>query len=96
MTGLSTPWHTRQSTEVEQELGTSLETGLDITGMETDGPERMVVPVEDAGKQIVEAITHDKRRTLIGYDATTMWWANRVSPDLASNLIYQGMKDLLQ
>lgn len=28
MTGPSTPWHTRQSTEVEQELGTSLETGL--------------------------------------------------------------------
>lgn len=79
-------------------IGTNIagNSGLDISGMETDGPERTVVPVEEAGKQIVEAITHDKRRILIGSDATTMWWANRVSPDLASNLIYQGMKDLLQ
>ncbi len=41
------------------------------------------------------AIEAKKKRILIGQDATFMWRANRISPDMAANLIYKGMKDLL-
>lgn len=79
-------------------IGTNIaqNSGIELPSDDTDAPERPVVAAEDAGSQIVEAIASGRRRILIGSDATTMWWANRVSPDLASNLIYQGMKDLLQ
>ncbi len=78
-------------------IGTNIagNSGLDMTSTDSDSPERTVVEPADAGRQIVEAIEADKKRILIGSDATTMWWANRVSPDLAGTLIYQGMKDLL-
>ena len=78
-------------------IGTNIaqNSGIDVPSGDTDAPERPVVAAEDAGSQIVEAIANGRRRILIGSDATSMWWANRVSPDLASNLIYQGMKDLL-
>ena len=49
----------------------------------------------NTGEAIVQAITDDKKRILIGDDATFMWRANRLSPNLASSLIYKGMKDLL-
>lgn len=79
-------------------IGTNIaqNSGIDVPSGGTDAPERSVVPADEAGAQIVEAIAQDRRRILIGSDATTMWWANRVSPDLAGNLIYQGMKDLLK
>ena len=78
-------------------IGTNIakNSGLDMPTGESDAPERTVVPADEAGRQIVDAIAQGRRRILIGSDATTMWWANRVSPDLAGNLIYQGMKDLL-
>jgi short-subunit dehydrogenase len=56
---------------------------------------RKVVAPRDAGKAIVDALEHNKKRITIGSDAATMWKLNHLSPDLASNLIYQGMKDLL-
>ncbi|AVG23701.1 oxidoreductase [Pontimonas salivibrio] len=78
-------------------IGTNIaaNSGLDMSGVDTESSERKTVEPAEAGKAIVEAIEANKKRTLIGSDASTMWWANRVSPDLASNLIYQGMKDLL-
>lgn len=78
-------------------IGTNIagNSGLDTSRMSAEDSDRKSVEPADAGKQIVEAIEMDKKRILIGSDATTMWWANRVSPDLAGNLIYQGMKDLL-
>lgn len=56
---------------------------------------RKVVAPADAGRMIVEAIAGDKKRILIGDDATFMWRVNRLSPDTAAGLIYKGMKDLL-
>jgi len=78
-------------------IGTNIasNSGLDMGGGDSEGSDRKVVEPADAATQIVEAIEGDRKRILIGSDATTMWWANRVSPDLAGNLIYQGMKDLL-
>lgn len=79
-------------------IGTNIakNSGIDVPSSESEATERAVVAPDEAGRQIVDAIEGDRRRILIGSDATTMWWANRISPDLASNLIYQGMKDLLQ
>jgi len=57
---------------------------------------RKVVAPADAGRMIVEAIAADKKRILIGDDATFMWRVNRLSPDTAAGLIYKGMKDLLK
>ena len=78
-------------------IGTNIasNSGLDMSGASAESSERQVVEPAEAGRQIIDAIEADKKRILIGSDATTMWWANRVSPDLAGNLIYQGMKDLL-
>lgn len=78
-------------------IGTNIaaNSGLDMAGADAASSERKVVEPSDAATQIIEAIEANRKRILIGSDATTMWWANRVSPDLAGNLIYQGMKDLL-
>lgn len=77
-------------------IGTNIagNSGLDMSGADTESTRKVVAP-RDAGDAIVRAITEDKKRIVIGDDATFMWRANRLSPDLASNLIYKGMKDLL-
>ena len=77
-------------------IGTNIagNSGLDMSGADTESTRKVVAP-RDAGDAIIRAITEDKKRILIGDDATFMWRANRLSPDLASNLIYKGMKDLL-
>jgi NAD(P)-dependent dehydrogenase (short-subunit alcohol dehydrogenase family) len=61
-----------------------------------DAPERKVVAPADAGQAIVSAVAESKKRIVIGQDAKTMWAMNRLSPDLAAGMIYQGMKDLLK
>ena len=77
-------------------IGTDIarNSGLDMSGADGEST-RKVVPPQEAGEAIVSAIKDDKKRILIGDDATFMWRANRFSPDLAANLIYRGMKDLL-
>jgi short-subunit dehydrogenase len=76
-------------------IGTNIagNSGLDMSG--AGESTRKVVAPRDAGVAIVDAVEANKRRVLIGQDATFMWRANRLSPDLAANLIYKGMKDLL-
>lgn len=54
-----------------------------------------MVDAADAVRQIVEAIEMNKKRVLIGSDATTMWRANQIGPDLDRDLSYQGMRNLL-
>jgi len=68
--------------------------GLDMSGA-AEASTRKVVAPKDAGAAIVRAITKDEKRILIGQDASIMWHANHLSPDLAATLIYNGMKDLL-
>lgn len=78
-------------------VGTNIaaNSGLDLPAGSSDAPQRKMVAPADAGRSIVDAIAHDKKRITIGSDAQTMWAMNRIHPDLASNMIYQGMKDLL-
>ena len=77
-------------------IGTNIahNSGLDMSGADGESSRKVVAP-SDAGAAIVSAITEDKKRIFIGDDATFMWRAHRLSPDLASSLIYRGMKDLL-
>jgi len=62
-------------------------------------PSRYRPPWRVAGNEThvanVVAIEKNKKRILIGQDASFMWLLNRLSPDLAARTIYQGMKDLL-
>jgi NAD(P)-dependent dehydrogenase (short-subunit alcohol dehydrogenase family) len=76
-------------------IGTNIasNSGLDMSG--AGESTRKVVDPAIAGRMIVDAIEGTKKRILIGDDATFMWRTNRLSPDLAANLIYKGMKDLL-
>jgi len=76
-------------------IGTNIagNSGLDMSGA-SESTRKVVEPAK-AGSMIVDAIAADKKRVVIGDDATFLWRANRLSPDLASNLIYKGMKDLL-
>jgi len=76
-------------------IGTNIagNSGLDMSG--AGESTRKVVKPADAGRIIVDAIAQNKKRILIGQDATFMWRANRFSPDTAAGLIYRGMKDLL-
>ena len=76
-------------------IGTNIagNSGLDMSG--AGESTRKVVAPRDAGVALVDAVEANKKRVLIGQDATFMWRANRLSPDLAANLIYKGMKDLL-
>lgn len=74
-------------TNIAANSGLSMEGGGEST--------RTMVAAADAGRMIVEAIAADKKRILIGQDATFMWRVNRLSPDTAAGLIYKGMKDLL-
>ena len=78
-------------------VGTNIakNSGLTLPESSADAPKRSVVDPADAGLAIVEAIVNNKKRITIGQDAKTLWAINRVSPDAASNMIYQGMKDLL-
>lgn len=66
--------------------------GLDISG----GGEstRKVVASRDAGVALTDALEANKKRVLIDQDATFMWRAYRLSPDVAANLMHQDMKDL--
>ena len=77
-------------------IGTNIaaNSGLTMAGSE-EASTRKVVDPKDAGAAIVDALHQNKKRIRIGADATTMWHLNHLSPDLASSLIYQGMKDLL-
>jgi short-subunit dehydrogenase len=77
-------------------IGTNIagNSGLDMSGA-SDGPARKVVAPAEAGRQIVAAITSNKKRIVIGQDASVMWAINHLSPDLAAGMIYHGMKDLL-
>ena len=77
-------------------IGTNIaaNSGLSMEGMDTEST-RTVVDPKDAGEQIVVAIEKNKKRILIGQDASFMWLLNPISPDLAARTIYQGMKDLL-
>ncbi len=77
-------------------IGTNIagNSGLDMAGAE-EGSTRKVVKPRDAGVSIVEAVLAKKKRVVIGQDAKTMWFLNRLSPDLAATVIYNGMKDLL-
>jgi NAD(P)-dependent dehydrogenase (short-subunit alcohol dehydrogenase family) len=76
-------------------IGTNIaaNSGLDMSG--AGDQTRKVVAPADAGRLIVDAIVENKKRIVIGQDAQFMWRANRLSPDMAANLIYKGMKDLL-
>ena len=76
-------------------IGTNIagNSGLDMSG--AGESTRKVVAPRDAGVALVDALEANKKRVLIGEDATFMWRANRLSPDMAANLIYKGMKDLL-
>lgn len=76
-------------------IGTNIasNSGLDMSG--AGESTRKVVAPADAGRMIVEAIVADKKRIVIGQDATFMWRMNKLSPDMAAGLIYKGMKDLL-
>jgi len=78
-------------------IGTNIaaNSGL-VMEMPEDAPQRAVVAPADAGKAIVDAVEQDRKRITIGQDAKTMWTLNWIHPDIASNLIYRGMKDLLQ
>jgi len=78
-------------------IGTNIaaNSGLAMEASE-DAPQRSVVAPADAGKAIVDAVEQNKKRITIGQDAKTMWTLNWIHPDIASNLIYKGMKDLLQ
>ena len=77
-------------------IGTNIaaNSGLDMSGA-AEASTRKVVAPKNAGAAIVRAITKDEKRILIGQDASIMWHANHLSPDLAATLIYHGMKDLL-
>jgi short-subunit dehydrogenase len=77
-------------------IGTNIaqNSGL-VMEMPEDAPQRPVVAPADAGEAIVNAIEQGKKRITIGQDAKTMWALNWIHPDIASNLIYKGMKDLL-
>jgi short-subunit dehydrogenase len=77
-------------------IGTNIaaNSGLSMEGMDTEST-RSVVDPKDAGEQIVVAIEKNKKRILIGQDASFMWLLNRISPDLAARTIYKAMKDLL-
>ncbi len=59
-----------------------------MSGADGESSGKVVAP-SDAGAAIVSAITEDKKRVFIGDDATFMWRAHRLSPDLASSLIYR-------
>lgn len=76
-------------------IGTNIaaNSGLDMSGAGESA--RKVVAPADAGRMLVDAIAHNKKRILIGPDATFLWRVNRLSPDMAAGLIYKGMKDLL-
>lgn len=76
-------------------IGTNIaaNSGLHMEGAE--GSTRKVVAPVEAGRMIVDAIEADKKRIVIGQDATFMWRMNRLSPDTAAGMIYKGMKDLL-
>ena len=78
-------------------IGTNIaaNSGL-VMEMPEEAPQRAVVAPADAGKAIVDAVEQDRKRITIGQDAKTMWTLNWIHPDIASNLIYRGMKDLLQ
>ena len=78
-------------------IGTNIaaNSGLDMPEGSSDAPQRKVVAPADAGQAVVDAIEANKKRVTIGSDAQTMWAMNRIHPDLAANMIYQGMKDLL-
>ncbi len=77
-------------------IGTNIagNSGLDMAGAE-DAGERKVVDPKDAGIAIVDAVLGRKKRVVIGSDAKALWHMNHLSPDLASNMIYNNMKDLL-
>ena len=77
-------------------IGTNIaaNSGLSMEGMDTEST-RTVVDPKDAGEQIVVAIEKNKKRIVIGQDASFMRLLNRISPDLAARTIYHGMKDLL-
>lgn len=78
-------------------IGTNIasNSGLDMPAPDPDAPQRTSLPATDAATAIIEAMAEGKKRVVIGSDAKTMWWAHRVNPDTAANMIYQGMKDLL-
>jgi len=78
-------------------IGTNIasNSGLDMPEPDPGAPQRTSVSAADAATAIIEAISEEKKRVVIGSDAKTMWWAHRVNPDTAANMIYQGMKDLL-
>ena len=71
------------------------EAGLFVAIPSRYRPAWRVAGNETAGEQIVVAIEKNKKRILIGQDASFMWLLNRIWPDLAARTIYQGMKDLL-
>lgn len=79
-------------------IGTNIaaNSGLAMAAPSEDQPQRTVVPPAEAGAAIVQAIADSKKRIVIGQDAKTMWALNWIYPDIASNLIYKGMKDLLK
>ena len=77
-------------------IGTNIAQNSGLKMEAAEGSTRKVVKPADAGLMIVDAIAGDKKRILIGQDATFMWRINRLSPDTAAGMIYKGMKDLLK
>ena len=77
-------------------IGTNIAANSGITMSAPEGqPEMKVVSPVDAGRAIVDATAQARKRIVIGSDAATMWVLNRIHPDLAASVIYQGMKSLL-
>lgn len=55
-------------------IGTNIaaNSGLDMSGADTEGSERKVVEPSNAATHIIETIASDRRRIIIGPGATTM------------------------
>jgi hypothetical protein len=53
------------------------------------------VASRDAGVKPVDALEANKKRVLIGQGAAFMLRAYKLSPNVAANLMYKDMKDLL-
>ena len=79
-------------------IGTDItkNSGVEVPGMaEAGGKAPKVTPVDEAGRQIVEAIEKGTFRVLIGSDVRTIDAIARVSPRRAILLIADQMKKLL-
>ncbi len=70
--------------------------GVEVPGAAADAEQRFpVTEPEDAARQIVDGIEHDRFAVLVGKDAKAMHVASRLSTRRATELITRQMKELL-